>query len=31
VDGWLIWHNIDLPNHYQSDIVAYLPRFGVIA
>ena len=28
-DGCLIWHNIDLPNHYQPDIVAYLPRFGV--
>ena len=29
-DDCLIWHNIDLPNHYQPDIVAYLPRFGVI-
>jgi len=30
-DDCLIWHNIDLPNHYQPDIVAYLSRFGVIA
>jgi len=22
---YLVWHNIDLPNHYQPDMVAYLP------
>jgi len=26
----LVWHNIDLPDHYQPDIVAYLPRFGIL-
>lgn len=26
----LIWHNIELPNHCQPDIVVCLLRFGVI-
>ena len=26
----LVWHNIDLPNHSQPDIVAYLPSFGIL-
>ncbi|MDA8325390.1 MAG: nuclease-related domain-containing protein, partial [Nitrospiraceae bacterium] len=29
-DDCLVWHNIDLPNHYQPDIVAYVPRLGII-
>lgn len=29
-DDCLIWHNIDLPNHYQPDIVVYVPRFGIL-
>ena len=29
-DNCLVWHNIDLPNHYQPDIVAYLPGMGII-
>jgi hypothetical protein len=27
-DNCLVWHNIGLPNHYQPDIVAYLPGMG---
>ena len=26
----LVWHNVDLTNHYQPDIVAYMPRFGIL-
>lgn len=29
-DACLVWHSIDLPNHYQPDIIAYVPRVGIV-
>ena len=29
-DDVLVWHNPDLPNHYQPDVIAYAPRIGII-
>lgn len=29
-ENCLIWHNVDLPRHYQPDIIAYIPRLGLI-
>ncbi|MCX5792449.1 MAG: NERD domain-containing protein [Elusimicrobia bacterium] len=29
-ENCLVWHNVDLPRHYQPDIIAYIPRLGII-
>jgi hypothetical protein len=29
-DDCIVWHNVDLLDHYQPDIVAYLPGMGII-
>jgi len=29
-DDCIVWHNIDLLDHYQPDVVAYLPGMGII-
>jgi len=29
-DDAYVWHNLDLPNHYQPDVTAYIPRLGIV-
>lgn len=29
-DDCLVWHNIDLPDYYQPDILIYAPKMGII-